>query len=1129
MRLSVTNRTLSYAVAALLAIAPVTGAWALDASHFASSSKLASGTWVKVEVPTDGVYEITATELAEMGFSDISKVKMFGRPAELMSESIDAAEFDDLVQIPTATYGEKLCFYGGSSFTRDVSTYYSMPFIGQDINTYTSSSYYFLTDDDTYSVSTVETGSSSTTATDAVTTSYGYLHHEKELCSPGLTGKALLGEDFGTKNEVTFQFSLPNYVPDSKIGIYTTVSAKGTGISYFYAWLNGTQVTLATNSNRISSTTSEYIYYYSASGRGNVTPDTVYADDTFEYDLTLECAGTLTMAKLNYATFTYLQYNKLATDSGQIEIYLPSVATTDKIVVDGATSDAVAWSISDDGTPTQYTMTVASDTAYFAPGFDSTEGRFFVFDPTRTLRKIASYESVANQNLHGMDTPHMVIITQPGLKEQAQRIADWHSANDGMDVAVIEQQAIFNEFSMGAPDAMAIRLFSKMLYSRDSTKYGYLLMFGGGTYDNRHLIGTRSENLLITYQSNLSYDETRSYTTDNFFGMLGDGTGTVIATIPVTISVGRIPAKTEEDAQIAVDKMLAYVSNSDYGDWQNRALLIADEGDDDVHMYQAEGIERLIPDSTAYNPVYAKVYCEVYPLTDDGFSVEGRNHITTELKRGALYGTYIGHGSHKALTKTAQVWRIEDAKSVTYDYLPFMTFASCDVARFDSDERGIAEEMFFKEGGGVVACMASARTVYVTDNDLLNTEFTQGVFTLNSDGSARSIGDAYADGQRSFGTANNINKLNFQLLGDPAMKLNFPRNLAKVTSIAGTTVTDDSTTVGVYPMTTITVCGEVYGLDGNIDTDYNGELTLSLYDKEILYKTIQTYTPYYDSYHQRDFLSKGNGTVTAGVFEVDITVPAECLASEETGLLSVYAYSSDKGYAVGGQSESILIKDYNDSVAISDTTPPVVEEMYLNDESFTNGESVLADPMLHITITDDVGVCSQTSAIANALSLVLDNGATSYSDARNIVNLTESGKKATIDIELSDLSVGKHSLTLQVSDLAGNYTARTIDFFIISSTAQATMTVDSPDVRDSATFTIEHDLTGTATATIFVLNGSGETVWKGTTTGTTCSWDLNDTSGNRVPSGLYRYYCILASDAQCASTPQQKLIVLAAK
>ena len=144
---------------------------------------------------------------------------------------------------------------------------------------------------------------------------------------------------------------------------------------------------------------------------------------------------------------------------------------------------------------------------------------YVAFDPTMTLKKISGFEPVENQNLHGMAVPDMLIITDKSMVEQAQRIADLHAAVDGIDVAVVSQDQVFNEFSSGTRDAMGYRLLCKMLYDRNSTKFKNLLLLGSGSFDNRELLG-KHEGLLLTYQSDNSNYEDFSYTCDDFFGFL---------------------------------------------------------------------------------------------------------------------------------------------------------------------------------------------------------------------------------------------------------------------------------------------------------------------------------------------------------------------------------------------------------------------------------------------------------------------------------------------------------------------------------------------------------------------------------------------------------------------------------
>lgn len=1106
---------------------------AISSSFFAENSKLASGHWAKLEIKTDGIYELTDSELKSLGFNNPSKVKIFGHRGIMLSESLEALTYDDIQQIPALYTNGKLCFYGSSPFQKSYVSSSTEPFVRLTANSYSRASYYFITDNEAYTAMDIPVGSQSSSATNDIGTSYNFYHHERELCSPSSSGKTLLGEDFGTSNKLDFDFSLSNLVPDSKIDIYTSVVAKVDDNATVKATLNSTDVQFSPNTNRISKSTSEYVFYNSALCRGTVTPAYINGGK-MKLSLSLDCDGTTTIAKLDYFTLTYQQQNTLDADSSQLNMLLFGlVPNTDRISIAGASASSIVLDVTNPESPVQFRPTFNGTTGLIAPSSQasSVTQDFVIFDPLRTLRKVASAKVIDCQNLHRMDVPDMVIITSPALKEQAQRIADMHKSMDNMAVAVVEQEHIFNEFSSGAPDAMAIRAFMKMLYSRNPSKLKYLLLFGGGSFDNRRLIGNKSENLLLTYQSTISNDETHSYTCDNFFGMLADGKGYNLSSTPISIAVGRMPVKTIDEATSAVDKLLKYVSDNDFNnDWRNNILLVADKGDNDIHMYQTEGLMNSIISSCHTRPIFNKIYNEAYTTDPQGFAVDARRKLTSDLKRGQLVMTYVGHGGPKNLTKLTQLWRVDDAKDVTYEHLPFCSFASCDVARFDSDVRGIAEEMFHTPNGGMIAGMAASRAVYVSDNDILNTALVKALFYTDETGKQNTIGEAFCQAMKAFGNSGNSNKLNFQLLGDPAMKLNYPNNYATITSVNGTDVTASGSSATIYPMTKVAVAGKIYDANGNFDNSFNGNVTVSLLDKARFYKNISLYEPQRDIYQNRELLNKANGRVVNGEYTVELLVPQNCMAQDEIGAMAVYANRDNSRYSVNGYIENVKIASLDKGKAIADTKAPVITEMYLNSPSFSNGDAVLPAPVLHIGITDDFGICSQTLAIGNALKLVLDGGNTSYSDARNIVNLSESGKKATINLQLDELSCGKHSVTLFVSDLAGNQATQTIDFFVQSPSAEAELNAESKDVRDSAVFNLTHNFTNsTPSGTIFVIDSNGNTVWQTTTSSFPYEWNLLGNNGTRVAPGLYRYYCILSAENQHASTQMQTLVILGDK
>lgn len=1101
-------------------------AYALEADHFAYSSKLSSGNWVKVELPTAGVYEITADELSQMGFDDINAVKVFGRSAKLMSESLEDTDFDDLEQVATTIFDDKICFYCSGTFTRTITWYNEEPFVRMTTNSYSVSSYYFLTDDEAYTPLEIEQ-TSGVESTDAdVTESYAVSHHERDLVSIGQSGKKFLGEAFDVSHNLSLTLDVPRYILDTPINLYTITGYNLSVLSKLKMSLGGTSVSFIGGSNSIAQVYSSHTFYTEVTSRGTVTPLT--AETPMQCEMSVTTTGSVEIANLDAITLLYKQSNTLAADSAQLDMLYFAPTATDRIVVEGASSSCIAWMVDDLSVLAQYELTANDSGAYFAPGVDAEYADFVVFDPSMTLLKVSSYETVENQNLHAMEVPDMLIITQPGLMEQAQRVADMHAEHDDMDVAVIEQGKIFNEFSSGAADAMAIRLLAKMLYSRDSDKFRHLLLFGGGSYDNRKLVGTYSENLLITFQSDNSQSETTSYTCDNFFGMLGDDAGSTITKIPVSIGVGRIPAKTVSQAKVAVDKIVDYITNPDYGAWRNRVMLSADEGDDELYMYQAEDVQAYFDTNTVSNPVFAKAYVDEFQADKYGVSEVARKHYISQLKHGLLFATFIGHGNPKYITLNAQMYRVRDALEHIYDHLPFMTFASCDVTRFDGDEVGLAEEMLFKENGGVIGCICSARTVYASQNHTLNLQIIKNLFNLDPDGNVPTVGYAFAEAIRSYGTTTNLNKLNFQLLGDPAMRLNFPQNLAEVTTIGGTDISDSTTVASISPMTQVTISGVIRTLDGSIDTDFDGDVTVTLYDREYYFDTFTSTTSSsssYDSYHQRGELSQTDGRVSAGCWEVTLLVSPDCTACGETGLIAVYAHRDDSELVVDGSTENVIITSYDKSVAITDETAPVVEKMYLNDETFTNGDVVLYDPKLHIEVTDDYGIYSQTVAVAKALSIVLD-GSKSYSEARNIVNLSDSGRKATIDMTLTNLSAGPHTLVFTIYDFAGNSAEATIDFFVEVAAATASVVADDDKVREDVTFTLSHSFLSEPQSTLYVLDMAGNTVWSDTFSGDEYSWDLIGSNGDRIPSGRYRYYFTLESGTSRAHTPMQTIVVI---
>lgn len=116
------------------------------AKRYAAHSVLRKGNWAKIRVPSTGVYQITESLIRQAGFSNPSKVKIYGYGGNLHSEVLtpsDLIEKDDLKEVATCDVGGKRLFYalGPVSWENNKSE-------RRTRNYFSDYGYYFLTESD---------------------------------------------------------------------------------------------------------------------------------------------------------------------------------------------------------------------------------------------------------------------------------------------------------------------------------------------------------------------------------------------------------------------------------------------------------------------------------------------------------------------------------------------------------------------------------------------------------------------------------------------------------------------------------------------------------------------------------------------------------------------------------------------------------------------------------------------------------------------------------------------------------------------------------------------------------------------------------------------------------------------
>ena len=1117
---------------------------AFSVSNYATQSKLASGKWVKISIPESGMYEITYDELREMGFNNPSQVRVYGHGGYKISEILSGRNIDDLKPVRVLRTNDKICFYGNGPIKFSMTGNNSTPRFTREFNPYSQVGCYFLTEEGTSDIPMPRMTKTTYENYIDTPTSLSFFYHEKEMASISGSGKEMLGEDF-SGTPLLIDYYLPG-LADSTIVVNTVIAANASVITYANAVIRSGEATDTTSytvsSSRIYVPSGSTVYYNYASPyaflklsdpaeHGQFEPMLIFSSDDFK----------LTLARLDYFILTYKRNNVISEDEdNQLLMGYSGVKGNERFLLPNASPSTAVWYINDTNNPLDVSLDAYDDESGQGKCFfhsTASYAYFVAFDPAKTLKKISSFEPVANQNLHGMPTPDLLIITAKAFRDQAERVADLHRAVDGIDVVVADQDQVFNEFSSGTRDAMAYRLACKMFFDRDQSKFKNLLLMGTGSMDNRELLGEHG-NSLLTYQTDNSNYEDFSYTSDDFFAMLTDNSGASLSAEKLSIGVGRMTCNDPDEARTDVDKLVEYYANPDYGVWRNNTMAFSDSPDLGKYMFQAEGYKNQIDNELQTGMHVTTVHNSQYPRSNtqpnrpfERKTANVAKQLLSEcFKSGMYFATYVGHAGSVGFTKYNSMWVTSDVANTSYRHFPIMSTACCNVAHFDGDSRGIAELMFHKRDGGAIALLASTRMVYGDNNDKLNKFFINGLFSNAQYGVMPTLGEAYKYSKNSFTTAE-TNKMKFFLLGDPAIKVNYPISLFNITKVNSTDMTD-TINAEISPLMKFAIEAQVVDEDGNLDSSFNGDATATLYDKEELFTTLAfTFNGQRterDIYFNRPKLAEINGRVVNGVFQGEMIAPDLPAANNDTVLLRVYAHKDNTDRMVNGFTKQITMLPYDESLAISDEEAPIINAMYINDEAtFTNGAIVAPTAMLYINVSDNEGISLQSNSVDKRMRLVLDSGKPSYADVSCFAVVDDGGHMVNIEYPLSNLTEGMHTLTYTVYDIVGNSATYTISFMVGQNSASNLVADKLPAYLDGeVNFGLDTDLSQSPEYIVRVTDATGKLVWMTTTSSFPVTWNMRDMQGNQVPAGLYRYFGTYNDGVNYGGTPINKLIVL---
>lgn len=1099
-----------------------------------TKSVLMDGQVYKFAVAETGIYKLDYNFLKnQLGVPvdniDPRSIRIYGNGGGMLPEANNAERPDDLIENAIVIVGEEdgrfdagdylLMFAEGPdkhSFNETTQTF-SVP-----KNIYDTRNYYFLK---------IGNGSGlrvqdqpSLTDPEYTTTSFNdFIRYEKDernimhdwIQGEG-SGKQWFGDYFKVTEERSYdqEFSVPDIIGTAPAYIKAVfagrISSGQTG--RFSIIANGTEFT----SNTFTTTSGGPIDLYasSLSVEGEFTPGA----DQFDIQLKfIKPSNEFNEGWLDYIEVNFRRKLNLSGDQLRFrDVYSIGFAASE-FKISGASQHTRVWNITDPQVPVNQLGSLSEGVFSFVA--NTTElSEFIAFNDNAGFLTPEAIGLIPNQNIHGITTADLVILYHSKFVEAAKRLAEHRTNFSGLEVAMVDVEQLYNEFSSGRKDPVAIRDFAKMLYERAPEKFKFLLLFGDGSFDARDVYKLGGDYIPV-WETDNSVSPIYSYPSDDFYALLSDNEGANISFGLLDIAVGRIPANTLEEAQGVVDKIIHYDSQPvTFRDWRNRIAFVGDDEDNNLHTRDADGIAQHLEEKYP-NLNIDKIYLDAFEQvsTPGGTRVPlATEAINNNVFKGLAALVYLGHGGTKGWAQE-RVLKIEDIVGwENFDKLPLIITATCSFAAYDNPAFTSAGELaLLQDKGGAIALFTTVRPVFASANERLTRASMDTLFNKIS-GELPPMGEALRLGKNK--TSDNTNSRKYSLLGDPSQHMALPVHNIVMTKIdekeLGTGAQDT-----IKALQKVTVEGEIRDDNGALVEDFNGVLYPSIYDKKVRYRTLaqDQGSPVFEFDLQKNIIFKGRASVVNGKFRYTFVVPKDINYTFGKAKFSYYAADEADLIDAAGNYGEILVGGTHPN-ALADKQGPQIE-VFLNDENFVYGGITDENPTLLVKLQDDNGINVAGNSIGHDLSAILDN------DSKNTYILNDFYESSLDDytsgearFPLSSLAEGRHQIKVNAWDVANNSAEGYTEFVVASNAAVALDHVlNYPNPFTTSTcFMFEHNLSGVeldVMVQIYTISGrliktlEQRIISTGFRLGTdNCiPWDGIDDYGDPLAKGVYLY------------------------
>ncbi|MFZ2338269.1 MAG: type IX secretion system sortase PorU [Bacteroidales bacterium] len=1113
--------------------------------EYSSSSVLSSGKWYRISVTEDNIYRVDFSTLKALGLENPSNPRIFGNNTGQLSYYNDGSQPDDLEEIAIFTYtgsdgifneGDYLLFFGQGT-GKWIYDYSTREFSHQKHN-YSDTAFYFLTSGQAPGRK-INRSEEPVNEPDLITeTSDNLFIHEIESENILHSGRewyqtAVSGKDI----EINPRFS--DVLTTEKILYRIAVLARASlSTSFSFSDSKSTLSSVQVEGINLSSTTG--IWARTAEMKGDAFPQS--SEPAFR----ISFSNSGEISARGWLDYVLLHARKQNRFNGRYSAFFDSRSVNEgmvtEFVISAEAENGIVWDVSDPFNPREKTLTISGGKIRFRSETDSLK-TFIAFSPQNAKVAAIAPNPVPNQDLHNSNAADMVIVVHPLFYPYAVRLAELHRRSSGLESLVTTPQQIYNEFSGGIPDIVAIRNFLKMKYNGHEDgerKLRYLLLFGDGSYDNR-TPPPGNTNYIPTYQTFNSNVTISSFTSDDFYGLLDNGEGEDAGT--EDLGIGRIPVSDTTEARILVSKIEKYLNASDQADWRNLLCMIADDEDGNIHISDSEGLVA-IAEARAPWAVIDKIYIDAFKQTTTStgqFYPDATRAINDRINSGALIVNYVGHGNETSLAHERIISPEEIRSWRNQTRLPLFITATCEFSRFDDisanpatgtimEKQSSGESILLHPDGGAIALMSTTRLVYSAPNYILNRNIFETAFNRDEDGRSMRLGDIIRIAKNMSGS--NTNKRNFLLLGDPALRLAWPWNGKVVTDSINNVPAGESTDT-LKALSMITISGHIEDISGNPAEDFNGIISHTVFGKPSLNETLANDGGEKLEFTERNvILFAGKTKAARGRFRFSFIVPRDIDYSPGQGKIIYYA--SDGKRDMNGSFTDIVTGGFSNSDH-NDSSGPFIR-LFLNDTLFRSGGIAGSNPVLLALIEDGGGINTAGNGIGHDITFWLDGDKSGPVILNNYFqNDFGSYSSGSVYYPLYEISPGSHTLTLKAWDNFNNSSEVSIHFnsgdeenFVLKNL----LNYPNP-FSESTRISLQHNRPEgvmDVEVSIFNINGQIINILYTTLTSTGYQlepiiWDGRTSGGQKAPKGIYPYSVKISSATGETSTLSGGMII----